>query len=213
MSDYYNYPKSDCIEVFPSGFRGAEYIKAKLTSEENLTSFAGKLSADKYNNRFVMRDPADSNYFILGLDGYEFRVTCEEYWRLISQGGYVAHIRLRENDTTTGDTLAYGSVLDNLSNPGSTLDELGADGEYHFMGLEFLSGKPDDPDNEIWMDVSADNSMRLSSNEVRNYPTGNALTEQFNTKSLGLMDSNTGVCYAYAEVSEEDDDKLIIRVQ
>lgn len=125
--------KSEKIEVFPSGFRDPQFIKAKLTSEENLTAFVSNFP-NRLNNEIYIEE--SDGGVIIGIDGYVFKLLKSD----IPSGALYAGIKLRAeaNDNTA---LPYGAVLANLhTSSNSVLDtpnDNESEADLYFRGLGF----------------------------------------------------------------------------
>lgn len=214
------YLRSTDVEVFPSGFRNSEFIKSKLTSEENLTSYVGKLSKHKINHTRVFCDPYDSDKIIIVLGGYVFRVN-KSAFNSITDGYKYAFICLRDKASSAStDKLAYGKVLANIGDTYSCLDsqvipssESSEESKpyYEFRGLGFANSLPSESQYPGHITIFCDNYISstsitpyvnsslgtvLSASEIYNDDGDGSnlrnITEHFTTDSISVGDIGSG---------------------
>lgn len=202
------YFSSNSIEMFPSGFRGNNFGKSKLTTEENLRSLL-RISKNKENNNLFIIDPLNNEdtsdggrNLILVIQGYIFKFNESSLVNLISQkldtmdpdhtGGDI-HVGIKVRDLEN----QVGLVLDNIHTSGYILDDiLPDDSDYSFTGLCVgLEGTLEDIAPEYKIKIAtqdtAHNSINLvlqeyqfNSDEIRDSASGIAINEEFNTSTI-----------------------------
>lgn len=146
---------SDEVTVFPAGFRGQSYIKSKLTTEDNLTTFA-KISSNRLNNNQVFSDPDNQDNLIIYIRGYYFNVPKTSIPEpSASPKTLYAFIRLYNRRNNVGYTLANAFETGNSVNLDAQSD-LGSE-ESYFNGLAFCTELLNIPNNS--QDDSQGDSM------------------------------------------------------
>lgn len=210
-----SYIKSADIEVFPSGYRDSQFIAAKRTSEENLTS--RRISGNPDNANYCFETDGGAN-IELYLAGYRFKfskialVAALNLNALKSQTIYAfintANPDGDDEDTEPGDSYVGNILINAAEEAGSTFTpqagvnativgtlDIGSGDAMQFCGIGFSTT---DPENKFTakLAMSFDDSGNLSSNtltidatNIRN-TLGEVRAEDKNKNITQVFDTN-----------------------
>ena len=177
------YLASNKIDVFPAGFRGTSYGKAKLTTEENLRKLT-KITALKENRDCFIIDPDDNEYAILSIYSYIFRLKIVDIPSLPSGADKLyAFIKLRKVSEEENDQIGY--VLGNVSKiTDFDLDE--GDSNSKFYGIGFDSSIPEGAYGIQIRDSEGlyYQTFQYSSTEIRDGSTNKTIAQQLTSQNI-----------------------------
>ena len=208
MNTYTYFLNSDAVDVFPSGYRHADYTKARSMIEENFTNLT-KFTDDQYRN-FAYQ--LDSDKIVVNLSGYRFCISADALYELL-----IAKNKINKGDTSwecylyikTDDLgVNYGKVLKNLykgeDGQISQLDD-NIDNEMCFQGLGIsaydISHERDisyikllfnsTSSGDKFIHALTNKFLSISSLNIRNSNSDKNLNEQIDSNNGNLITTNT----------------------
>lgn len=208
MNTYTYFLNSDAVDVFPSGYRHADYTKARSMIEENFTNLT-KFTDDQYRN-FAYQ--LDSDKIVVNLSGYRFCISADALYELL-----IAKNKINKGDTSwecylyikTDDLgVNYGKVLKNLykgeDGQISQLDD-NIDNEMCFQGLGIsaydISHEKDisyikllfnsTSSGDKFIHALTNKFLSISSLNIRNSNSDKNLNEQIDSNNGNLITTNT----------------------